>query len=150
MTIINDLPPTVEQLRRVHVRNAVDELDYRRLLRRAVREGFTQRQIADWLGLTQPTINKVLARAKDLPDPVDGFSGATPYEICQRYAAGVISRDQLLDELVRFPYVAIPSMHPEAEMEFNSPGTWRDVEEALTDGLIRPEDYDYAVMHAQH
>lgn len=35
----------------------------------------------------------------------EGFSGATPYGLCQRYAAGVIDRAQLVDELIRFPYV---------------------------------------------
>jgi hypothetical protein len=49
-----------------------------------------------------PTVGA--APAIDPGRPLPGFSGATPKEICARYAAGLISRDQLIDELGRFPY----------------------------------------------
>lgn len=35
----------------------------------------------------------------------DGFSGATPYEVCERYAVGEIDRDMPIDEFTNYLYV---------------------------------------------
>ncbi|WP_051196460.1 hypothetical protein [Jonesia quinghaiensis] len=75
--------------------------------------------------------------------PVEGFSGADPYEICERYAAGLISRDQLVDELTRWEYT--PNARTESlvdDLIINKPGSVADLERALRRGLIEAELYE--------
>jgi hypothetical protein len=80
---------------------------------------------------------------------LDGFSGATPYEICERYAAGMIDRERLVDELARYPYVPTPRTESLADdLLMTPPGTWADVCDADRRGLI-PEDVYGEVMARQ-
>lgn len=61
----------------------------------------------------------------------EGFSGADPYEIIQRYVIGELDRAQLLDELGRWEYT--PEVYGEWEGYF--PGDWQNyVEEATAKG----------------
>lgn len=64
----------------------------------------TARTVSELDVAAQPSVNSALRTASKVEMPLPGFSGATPAEICQRYAAGFIDRAQLVDELVRFPY----------------------------------------------
>lgn len=72
----------------------------------------------------------------------DGSSGATPYEICQRYAAGVIDRMQLIDELTRFPYVKDGETDGYDSLIVDEPGTWSEVGDAVRRGLIEEDIYE--------
>lgn len=65
-----------------------------------------QRTVARALGVSQPAISRLLSQAevrgvKPLPE---GFSGASPYEIAERYAAGDIDREAMIRELSAWPY----------------------------------------------
>ena len=71
----------------------------------------------------------------------EGFSGADPYEIIQRYVIGELDRAQLLDELGRWEYT--PEVYGEWEGYF--PGDWQNyVEEAHREGLIDDSLYTEA------
>lgn len=68
---------------------------------------------------------------------LDGFSGATPAEICQRYAAGFIDRAHLVDELTRFPYVKGGQTDGYDSLIVDPPGTWSEVSAAVRRGQLR-------------
>ena len=79
----------------------------------------------------------------------DGFSGATPYEICERYAVGEIDRDRLIDELTRFPYVPGGTTDGYDSLIVDPPGTWSEVSDAECGGLIDEQVYE-EVFTARH
>ncbi|MCT1366122.1 MULTISPECIES: DUF2188 domain-containing protein [unclassified Microbacterium] len=130
-------------------RKEIDELDYRRELRRLDQHGYSQREIAKWLGIAQPSVLSALRTAAKVPMPLDGFSGATPYEICQRYAAGFIDRAKLVDELTRFPYVKGGQTDGYDSLIVDPAGTWSEVSDAARRGLIEDDVYE-EVFNRRH
>lgn len=130
-------------------RKEIDELDYRRELRRLEQRGYSQRDIAKWLGIAQPSVLSALRTASKVTMPLDGFSGATPYEICQRYAAGFIDRAKLVDELTRFPYVKGGQTDGYDSLIVDPAGTWSEVSDAARRGLIEDDVYE-EVFNRRH
>lgn len=130
-------------------RKEMDELDYRRELRRLVQHGYSQREIAKWLGIAQPSVLSALRTAAKVAMPLEGFSGATPYEICQRYAAGFIDRAKLVDELTRFPYVKGGKTDGYDSLIVDPAGTWSEVGDAARRGLIEDDVYE-EVFNRRH
>jgi hypothetical protein len=130
----------VEQVRRLRHRQVVDRLDELRLVRR-LSSTMSQTALAKALAMSQPSINSALKRAAKVPDVLEGFSGASPYEIAERYAAGMIDRDQLIGELGRFPYAPTPTTDGYDWLVDEVPNTVGDVLEALHDGLIDEDAY---------
>lgn len=120
----------------------VTKLDYRRALKHLA-GAVPQVEIARTLGITQPTLSSNLKTARTVPEAVPGFSGAGPYEICQRFAADLIEREQLVDELTRWEYTPIPEGEWfEDPMPSPGPGSWREVVNAVDEGLIDDATYD--------
>ncbi|WP_180357948.1 MULTISPECIES: helix-turn-helix domain-containing protein [Actinomycetes] len=140
MTLINDLP-AARTLVRLHHQSEIVDMDERRAMLQLAAGGVSQREIAALLGVTQPTVNGILKRAANLPQPAEGFSSATPMEACKRYAAGLLARDQLVDELVRFPYAAV-ERDPFDDFSADPPGAWSEVEDAEGLGLIEEDVYE--------
>lgn len=143
-----NLPAEARKAFRLRQRREIDELDYRRVVR-GLGKKYSQRQIGQWLNITQPSVQKTLKVAEKEPAPVQGFSGATPYEICQRYAAGLLKREQLVDELSRFPYVVGGKTDGYDSLTVNPPGTWAEVSTAVRRGLIEDDVYE-AVFNNRH
>ncbi len=81
---------------------------------------------------------------------LDGFSGATPAEICQRYAAGFIDRAQLVDELTRFPYVKGGQTDGYDSLIVDPPGTWSEVSAAVRRGAIEEDVYEEVFNRRHH
>lgn len=80
---------------------------------------------------------------------LDGFSGATPAEICHRYAAGFIDRAQLVDELTRSPYVKGGQTDGYDSLIVDPPGTWSEVSAAVRRGAIEEDVYE-EVFNRRH
>lgn len=78
-----------------------------------------------------------LTAAKDTP-LVEGFSGATPLELCERFATGLLDRDTLIDELTRWDYTTLTT-HDDNE---TTSGTWADVTHARHHDLIDQTTYN--------
>ncbi|ALQ32644.1 hypothetical protein AA310_00115 [Arthrobacter sp. YC-RL1] len=122
----------------------LDQLDYRRELARLASLGCTQRQLSKVLGISQPSLSTALKTAQKVPAARAGFSGADPYEVCQRYSVGELTREQLIDELTRWEY-ATPATRERGyfdDLRFATPGSFDDVGQAFDDGLIDAEAYD--------
>lgn len=130
-------------------RKEIDELDYRRELRRLSEHGYSQRDISKWLGIAQPSVLSALRTAAKVTMPLEGFSGATPYEICQRYAGGLIDRSQLVEELTRFPYAEGGHTDGYDSLIVDPAGTWSEVSDARRHGLIENDVYE-EVFNRRH
>ena len=137
---------TSDELRTVIVSRArmnVATLDYRRSLKRASAAGYSQSAIARTVRISQPSVSEALHRASGLMDITEGFAGAGPYEICQRYTAGELERDEVVAQLARWSYT--PDVRSEVladPLRVDQPGGWGEVESALDDGLIDDELVD--------
>jgi len=87
------------------------------------------------------TSPKKIQEANEVEPIRAGFSSGSPYEICQRYYIGELTRAQAIDELVRWEY------KPQAKgeewdpwgMEGGAPrvrGSWDDLDTAEIHNLI--------------
>lgn len=124
-----------ERLLRVTQRAIVADLDRARTLKEAY-GSMTQSQMSRVMGLTQSAISQALKKAEGLPEVVPGFAGATVMEVCRRFAAGELSREELVRQLVEWPYV--PSGDFDEFGDYSGPdeGTFEDVVTAEHQGLI--------------
>ncbi|SDS71865.1 MarR family transcriptional regulator [Microlunatus soli] len=126
--------PVLSGVRQLRHRHILDRLDYLRGLRRLA-DGMTQTDLARALGLTQPSISSALKSAAKVADLRPGFSGAGPYEIAQRYVAGELDRDQLIDELARW----VPD--PTVRAVDNPADPNSEMRKAVRDGLLDEDAY---------
>lgn len=139
----------LEAARRARARRELGALDYIRAVRSAAEAGVGQREIGRALGIAQPSVSRLLtqAEARGVQPIPEGFSGASPYEVAERYAAGDIGRDTLIRELSVWPYVKNEGAAA-AQAEWDStpypdtPGSFAEVGKAFDDGLIDAEAYD--------
>jgi hypothetical protein len=139
--------PDVRALVRLRHRQVVDRLDELRIVRRLA-DTMTQSEIAQVLLISQPAVNKKLRAATRVADLPDGFSGASPYEIAERFVAGQIDRDRVIDELARWPYTSTPKTDGLDWLVEDGAGTFEEVGRALDDGLLDDDTYD-AVLTAK-
>ena len=141
MTTI-DLHAETRRARTLRQKLELDQMDYRREIARLSALG-TQRELAQLLRISQPSLSGALKKAETVPPARPGFSGATPYEVCQRYAVGEISREQLVDELTRWKYVIPPKVEYDYfdDLREEPPGSFNDVLLARNAGLIDDDIY---------
>ncbi|MDY0914601.1 MULTISPECIES: winged helix-turn-helix domain-containing protein [Rathayibacter] len=132
--------PDGDTVRRLRSRQVVTRVSYLRELRRAAQDT-TQRQLARLIGISQPSVNSALKSAAAVPDVRPGFSGATTYEIAQRYDAGELTREQTIDELGRWSYRP-GSPSDGFDWTTADAGEFEDVERAFSEHLIDAEMYD--------
>lgn len=133
--------PSLELARQLRSRRAVDRLDYLRTVR-VLAVTMRQDELARGLGVTQPAISSTVKKARQIEDVLVGFSGASPFEIAERYAAGLIDRVQLVEELGRFPYAPTPRTDGVDWLTEEVPKSVGEVLEALHAGLIDPPLYE--------
>ena len=119
------------------------EVDYQRELVFVANAGISQRSIARAMNVSQPTISAALRTARRSVRPVPaGFSGASPYEIAQRYATGEITRNALIGQLVRWDYDTTPTTDGVDGLLVDDGRSWLEVEQACQNGLIDDDLYD--------
>ncbi|MFT2690765.1 hypothetical protein [Clavibacter zhangzhiyongii] len=137
-----DVPEEVAPAALALLRFRLAELDYLREVRRLLDVGRSEEELARQLRVFRPEDLARLRAAREVSMPLEGFSGALPMEICERYAVGLIDRERLVDELARYPYVprALPDGYD--DLVVNLPGTFADVAEATDLGLIEDDVYE--------
>lgn len=138
-----DIQRQTAQAKKLRARIAIDQIDLKRLLLRLTDAGVSQVQLGRALGISQPTLSSNLKTAARINPIVPGFSGADPYEISQRFAAGVLTRDRLLDELLRWEFVPSALVDGQNDLAFDIPGSFDDVVRAYGDGLIDAVLYEH-------
>lgn len=114
----------------------ISDLDYKRMLKAAVVEKIPQRVVAETVGISQPAVAKAMKSAASVVDALEGHDAASPYEVCQRYAAGLIGREKLIQELAEWPYPPMPSADEYGDYSEPIEGTFSDVSHAKHMGLI--------------
>lgn len=122
----------------------LDRLTYRRRLAELAPLG-TQRDIAQALGVSQPNLSKTLKTAAATPPVVEGFSGASPYEIAERFAVGELTLSELVEQLLRWEYLPGQQTDGYDDLLFDVPGSWDDVSNARDDKLIDGQTYDFVL-----
>lgn len=125
-------------VRRLRHRQIIDRIDYLRGLRRLATR-MTQADLAKALGVTQPSISSALKSAAKVADPPEGFSGASVYEIAERFTAGELDRKALVDQLGRWP--APGPGQAERPPADNQPEVPPDLGRALRHGLLDESVY---------
>lgn len=136
------------QLARAFARRARAEADFYATVAE-IGATVPQTQIAAALHTNQSTVSRWATRGRQQTPP--GQLGRNAYEVAQRFAAGEITREQMLEALTRWPYR--PSTPPPVE-EWNitpAPAAAGSFEAAVgrayDDGLLTAEDYD-AILDA--
>jgi hypothetical protein len=129
---------------REKLRADLAERDKLRAVRVARELGATQQALAQVLGVTQPAVIKMLGRQPVMAPLIPaGRSGATPYEVAERYAAGLIDRDAMRAELGSWDYT--PRHLPAGladDVGVEDEGSFDGVLRAGRRGLIDDEDYE--------
>lgn len=143
MSITASTRHVLERARVARVTERIAHVDFVRAVVEAAAGGASQTEIARELHVSQPAVSQLLASAvRSVGVVPEGFSGSTPYEIAQRYAAGRISREQVIDELARWPYRSGKPSDGVDWLTFE-PGEWNEqVVPALDGGLLDDETYD--------
>lgn len=150
MVVTNHVEVDVSKARRLRQRMVLDRLDYEReLVHLNVEMKVNPSELSRHLGISQPSVYDTLKKALKLAQVKDGFSGATPYEIAQRFAVGEIGRDELIDQLARWEYA--PEGHTDGydSLIVDPPGTFEEVIRAADDGLIDDTTYDAILTKAE-
>lgn len=143
MQHLNDLSSSARAVAVAAIRRDLAALDLDRAIARTPLSEADNHALKRWVNRTRH-----FGSGQDSM-PLDGFSGSTPYEICERFAAGLIDESQILDELVRYPYVPDGSTDGYDSLIVDPPGTWSEVVSATWHGLIDERVYE-AVFSRRH
>ena len=139
-----ELQELVEKARHTKVRKRLMDLEVYRMINTILSTGAEPQAITQYLGIPASEREAMIQKAERVEPIRVGFSSGSPYEICQRYYIGELTRAQAIDELVRWEY------KPQAKgeewdpwgMEGGAPevpGSWDDLDTAKVHKLI---DYD--------
>ncbi|WP_143556664.1 helix-turn-helix domain-containing protein [Sanguibacter antarcticus] len=128
----------VGRLRAARARQAVARLDYLRGVR-ALSRRVTQVELARVLGVSQSAVSRTLSEEAKIPPVRAGFHGGGPVEVIQRFMTGELSREQVVDELVSWPYEQAVATGVEGPP---IGGSFDDVVRCVHEGLLPPDLYD--------
>ncbi|WP_165067732.1 hypothetical protein [Marisediminicola senii] len=113
-----------------------------------IAESIPQTEIAVQLQASQPQVSRWAAKGRSLLELVDGGKlGRSPYHVAERYSRGEITRDQVIDALAHWEYVAGETTTRGLDDDLLNyvSGSFDDVEAALLDELIDGEIYAAAL-----
>lgn len=139
MVTVMEKEQQLQRLQQLRWMREIGDLDFRRLVRSLYESGVSQSEIARRLSVSQQSVGAMIQRNEDVEYPREGFSSASPMEVCQRYAAGMISQDQLVDELGRWEYApGSKDLRGDAPVDIviSEPGTVDEVVRASHMGLL--------------
>jgi len=139
---IEQLQKAAVPLHAARARQTVARLDYLRGVRRLLSGQASQTELARVLGVSQPAISKALKESSMLPPVLDGFHGADPSEIIARFAAGDMTREQVVDELARWPYKPTDKLDGSLDdVGGYVPGSLDDLARAMSAGILPADVY---------
>ena len=85
-----------------NIRATIHRIDSSRYIQQQIRAGRKPESFRSEVLLSDEEFGRFVKYPLEEVKP--GFSGASIREICDRYAVGLLSRDQVIDELQRWPY----------------------------------------------
>lgn len=130
----DDVDEAIQHVINTYVRAQVTELDYLRTLR-TMAQTMTVDEIAHRLpGTNTSELANELAQAHQLEPVPPGFSGASPFELCQRYAIGELTEPELIQQLSRWEYAKLPATG--VPTIASVPGSVQDLDRARRRRLI--------------
>lgn len=127
-------PEIERQLRAVPARNELARILKLRAVNAAVAAGWTQRKIADEIGVEQPEVSRLAKAARLTPE----VCKRSPREVLLEYAVGTISHTAMMNELEHWDYT-FGETDPTGEIYL--PGTWDQIERA--GDLLSDDDYQH-------
>jgi len=143
------LKDEVVRLRTLQARERLARADYVRGVHQLSLE-LSERQVSVALTAPREAIQAALEEAAQLPPVPDGFHGGDPTEIINRFATGQITREQVIDELVRWTYEPSDQLDgPLDDILVSVPGSFDDVVRAVYRGLLPGDVYDEILHRAQ-
>lgn len=125
-------PDIERRLRAVPARNELARILKLRAVSDAVKAGWTQRKIAEEIGVEQPEVSRLAKAARLTPDVCE----RSPREVLLEYAAGMIDHAAMMNELEHWDYT-FGQTDPTGEVYL--PGTWDQIERARD--LLSDDDY---------
>ena len=131
------VPEELKALYRALVRLDLAELEFRRQVVRAA-ERMPLEEAAAKLWLPESVLTDALGRPGAVRMPAEGERSASPYEVCQRYAAGELSREETIAILVAWPYEPVGDIFtsPGDDLMVIPEGTIHELVDAQMAGLI--------------
>lgn len=127
-------------------RVAVDRIEHLRSMRQLhEQKKWSQTRLAEANGVSQPAISQWLKMARiDAPDIRPGTDGGTPYEILARYAAKLLTREAMVEQLSAWRYErADETAVGEGDVPpLNLSGFNLQIGRALDERFIDEDDYD--------
>lgn len=117
-------------------------------IRAVTQHGAPRLDVALLIGVPEDTIAKWIDDAASQPIEGPEALGATAYEIAQRYAAGDLSHEQMIEALLAWPYQRDTTLDrnfwDDTVGDFWQHGTFGEtVGRAFDEGLVSGEDYEY-------
>lgn len=116
-----------------------------RAINRVNERGMKQTEIANFVGLSQAEVSRILKRISIAPTMLD----RCPREVILENVAGELSHDEMLDELAGWKFSFARDAEPDNPLSIRTVGAWEQVTQALYRGLIDYEDYDFLLASAQ-
>lgn len=117
------------------------DLDFLRLLAQ-IDTTTDRRRIARQLVMSEPELDERIRQAAATAPIAEGFSGAGPLEITKRYAAGLLSRDEVIEKLSHWEYAPRPQTDGIDWLTVDVPGSVEELEEAESAGYIDMPIYE--------
>ncbi|WP_418345815.1 hypothetical protein [Rhodococcus pyridinivorans] len=127
-------PEIGRRLRAVPARNELAKILKLRAVHDAVQAGWTQRRIAEALGVEQPEVSRLAKTARLTPHVCE----RSPREVLLEHAAGIIDHAAMMRELENWNYT-FGTTDPTGETYL--PGTWDQIERA--GDLLSDQDYQH-------
>ena len=121
-----------------NIRATIHRVDSSRYIQQQIRAGRKPESFRSEVLLSDEEFGRFVKYPLEEVKP--GFSGASIREICDRYAVGLLSRDQIIDELQRWPYE--PRQTLRWFYENNTDLSSEYLELAYDRGLISEDIYD--------
>lgn len=113
-----------------------------RLVDQAARSKTSQAALAGLLGTSQPTISRLVKQIAQDPSVLE----PCPTETINLRTAGLIDTDTMMEALIAYSYE--PGRYDPTGSDGFVRGSWRQIEDALTAGLITDEEYERVAREA--
>lgn len=120
----------------IRARKELNRVHEMRLIHTAVEANTSQDDIAALLGTSQPTISRITHQIKKTPSLLH----QSPSEIINQRVVGDIDTETMMDSLTSYAYS--PAGYDPAGSDGFVRGDWRQIENALTAGLITGQEYE--------